>query len=112
MTWANGWVVSSAQHSYVPNNAYKGIHCIVHSDRLDASFELQFHTEASIAVKDATHRTYEMARDIHAPMGDRLRADAWLRQQSSVLSDPPGVGSFTDLGGVDVRRIEYLAKRS
>lgn len=109
---SDGWVVTSAQHSYVDGNRYKGIHCIVRSDELGISVELQFHTEASIGVKERTHGAYEVSRDPSAPMAERLLAGAWLRDQSATLPDPPGIESFDRLGGVGVRQIVYTTDRT
>ncbi len=107
-----GWVVTSAQHSYVDGNPYKGIHCIVRSDELDMSVELQFHTDASIDVKERTHGAYEISRDPTRPPAERLAADTWLREQSAVLTDPPGLDAFDQLGGAEVRRITYAPDRT
>lgn len=108
----NGWVVTSAQHSYVMDSPYKGIHCIVHSDNLDVSVELQFHTEQSQAVKTDTHPIYEVARDPRASPANRAQADAFLRRASDDISMPTGLDHFKQLGGVKIRTIVYSPDRT
>lgn len=108
----NDWVVMSAQHSYVPDSPYKGVHCLVRSDELDTTVELQFHTEQSQEIKTYTHPAYEVARDPRKPTDVRARADAWLREISVDIPEPPGIENFTTLGDVEVRRIVYPRDRT
>ncbi|MGB3827358.1 MAG: hypothetical protein WA962_01155 [Ornithinimicrobium sp.] len=108
----SGWRVRSAHHSYVDGNPYKGIHCTVRSDELGMSVEVQFHTDSSLAVKERTHGAYEVSRDPRAPMAERMTADAWLRDQSAALPNPPGLDSLDKLGGAEVRRIVYRSDRT
>lgn len=103
----NGWVVTSAQHSYVPGNRYKGIHCTVYSEKMDLSIELQFHSEGSINVKDATHQAYEVLRNKRLPIQERIRADARMREQSAKIDPPLGVDEFLSLGDEKVQVLTY-----
>ncbi|MGB3684753.1 MAG: RelA/SpoT domain-containing protein [Ornithinimicrobium sp.] len=104
---SNGWTVSRAQHTYVDDNPYKGIHCILRSDELDLSIEVQFHSELSQRTKDETHRSYEISRDPTVSDERRLAADTRSREASSIILDPLGLGSFNRLGGVPVEVVAY-----
>lgn len=64
-----GWQILAAEHSYVAGNPYKGLHTLVRKGSITA--ELQFHTEASQALKDRAHVDYETARDATVPIPQR-----------------------------------------
>jgi len=106
-----GWTVVTAQHSYVDNNPYKGIHCTMRSEDLDVSVELQFHTEKSQAIKDDTHELYELFRDPRTSAFEKANADAELREKSADIDHPSGIDDFVALDGVDVNRLEYRSDR-
>lgn len=108
---AEGWQITQAQHSYVPDSPYKGIHCTMKSEEFGVSVELQFHTEKSQAIKDETHGLYEFARDPRTPAVDKNTADAQLRKASEAIAHPDDLETFRTLGGVDVERIVYTANR-
>lgn len=108
----NGWKVTSAQHSYVPDSPYKGLHCLVRSEDLDVTMELQFHTEQSQTIKTLTHSAYEVVRDPRVPDTERFAADRYLRETSEQILEPPGIEDFNYLGDVEVRKIVYPRKRS
>ena len=81
------------------------------SDELDVSIELQFHTEKSQAVKDASHGLYEIFRDPETSVAMKTASDAELRRVSAAIEHPVGIDKFVTLGGVDVKRLEYSADR-
>ena len=103
---ASGWIVSSAQQSFVMGNPYKGIH-VVFVGPSGHKCEIQFHTESALATKEFSHQDYKIYRDTELPRQSRRRAyeasaDAWASIQT-----PPGLRRLATLGGVAVIEKSY-----
>lgn len=62
------------EHSYVPGNPYKGLHALLRSPA-GISTEVQFHSTAGLALKEARHPDYTITRDPDRPLRERLAAN-------------------------------------
>jgi hypothetical protein len=58
---SEGFVIRNVKNFWVPGNDYKGVHFIV-ADPKGVLFELQFHTDESMRVKNIVHGIYEKWR--------------------------------------------------
>lgn len=100
-----GWEVVEAEHSYVAGSPYKGLHTLARKGSITA--ELQFHTEASQAVKDKYHVEYEVSRDPKTPLDQRLQADETMRKAWDAVPTPNGLTALKSLGGVPLATKTY-----
>ncbi|WBQ07137.1 hypothetical protein [Kribbella sp. CA-293567] len=98
---AAGWRPVAAMHSYTEGSRYKGIH-VGFQRQSGETVEVQFHSAASVSVKEATTAPYEIERSAEANPADRAAARALCIQLSNSLSPPPGIASLRTLGGVPV----------
>jgi hypothetical protein len=92
-----GWQLKSVRNSYVDGSRYKGLHL----DTVDAGgrrVEVQLHTPASVAVKEATTRLYEVERDTRSPGVERDLARAECVRLSTALETPRGLDELASLG--------------
>lgn len=88
---AKGWTEIEAEHMYVDENPYKGLHVISHHEASGQDVEIQFHTEQEIAIKNDFHVQYEVERDTNLPRGDRAKARVEMVVAWRVVERPPGV---------------------
>jgi Region found in RelA / SpoT proteins len=95
-----------AEHSYVDDNPYKGLHLLVASPT-GRVFELQIHSELSQKVKDELHVDYELERDMDAGWEERAAARARMERLSASVATPAGLAEMTHLGDVAVRMKAY-----
>lgn len=105
---SEGWEVKEVEHSFVEGNPYKGIHVIITRPDSGGSqdIEVQFHSEAGIAVKDQYHIDYEVMRD--QEQGLRARAAAYEKMAAawSTISQPAGIDDL-EVGGVHAVAKKY-----
>lgn len=106
-----GWEVIEVEQSYVEDNPYKGLHCLVRDSRSGYVVEIQFHSEASQAVKDKYHVEYETARDMDQPLAVRDKADAVMRRAWARVPHPVGISTIKTLGGVRVATKAYPRRK-
>lgn len=105
-----GWEVVEAEHSYVDDNPYKGLHVLVRDPRSGLTIEVQFHSEQSQEVKDRYHVQYEIARDLSRPAAVRNEADDEMRRAWSRVPHPAGIEELTGLCGVPVKPKRYVRR--
>lgn len=104
---SRGWTVVEAEHSYVEDNPYKGLHTLLRDGDTGITVELQFHSEQSQDVKDANHADYELARDLTQPVEARDAADERMRQAWAHVDQPAGLESLHTLGECPVEPKHY-----
>ncbi len=96
-----GWQVTSAHHSYVDGNRYKGIHANLRTPAGQLT-EIQFHSRRSATVSAATAGLYAIERDPSTPDADRGLAREHCIALSEFAARPPGIDRLRELGGVPV----------
>ncbi len=101
-----GWQAEYAMHSYTEGSRYKGIHAYFVTPAGDR-VELQFHSVASVKVKEATTPLYEIERSARSSAEERTAARMECVQLSATLVDPPQLDTMTDLGGCPVTVNNY-----
>jgi hypothetical protein len=97
---SKGWVMDSAEHSYVDSSRYKGLHTFLRSK--GELIELQIHSQESIEVKNRTTPLYEIERDPRQTKQARDTARAACISMSDGLREPAGIAQLDELGGVPV----------
>ncbi|MFC5266982.1 hypothetical protein ACFPJ1_33100 [Kribbella qitaiheensis] len=105
-----GWQIRYAKQSYTEGSRYKGIHGYFVTPS-DDQVEVQFHSVASMQVKDATRPWYEIERDARSSPEERLAAREECVRLSATLQEPPGIGTLTELGGLRVAVSNYSDHR-
>jgi hypothetical protein len=82
------------------DDQYKGINSRWREPESGVTFEVQFHTQASLEAKELTHVAYERLRSItgQAPEADRETSELkeFQRQVNSMLSIPPRAADVED----------------
>lgn len=108
---AAGWKARFAMQSYTDGSRYKGLH-VGFRNALGDQVEVQFHSAASMAVKEATTPHYRVERSASATDHQRAAARAACVELSNSLSIPNGISDLQTLGGVRVRVSNYSDSRS
>ena len=72
------------------NASYRGINCLV-SDKDGYVFELQFHTEESLNIKEVNHKLYEEARLKTTNKARRLELYKEMQKNSIEIPMPPDI---------------------
>lgn len=88
---SKGWTEIEAEHMYVDENPYKGLHVISRHAASGQAIEIQFHTEQEIAIKNDFHVQYEAERDRSIPRGERAKAREEMVAAWQEVERPPGV---------------------
>lgn len=96
-----GWTVWDARHSYVEGSRYRGLHTTMRT-AAGSDVEFQFHSRASIGVKELTTRLYEVNRDPHRPRHEREQAELESVRLSDQLPVPAGLDELRQLGGCEM----------
>jgi hypothetical protein len=78
---------------WVDGNPYKAIHLVVITG--NAKFELQLHTAESMAAVEETHAFYQVYRDSHRPLGERVAA---LERSVAVFDRVPTPAGVAEIG--------------
>ena len=105
-----GWRVTYAMHSYTQGSRYKGLHAYVAPPGSPRT-EIQFHSVASVKVKEATTRLYGIERSASATPDERAAARQQCIELSAPLRPPRGIGELTKLGGKRVAVKNYSDSR-
>ncbi len=91
MLEAKGFEVTEVDNKWLKQDAvYKGIHMTVRSPE-GQSFELQFHSSESMAVKNENHKMYEEARKVGTSEARRKELQAKMKSNTASMPDPAGV---------------------
>ncbi|MEV8375566.1 hypothetical protein AB0P21_22710 [Kribbella sp. NPDC056861] len=106
-----GWQVRSAMHSYTEGSRYKGIHALLQTGS-DDRVEVQFHSVASVRVKELTTPYYEIERSARASPDERTAARRECIRLSATLVQPQGLAGLTELGGQPVKVNNYSDSRT
>jgi hypothetical protein len=106
-----GWRVETAHHSYLPGNRYKGIHAMMREPG-GLAVEVQFHSEHSLAVKEATTRLYGVERDQTLGTSGRAAARQVMIELSDELTTPPGLDQLERLGEAFVTVKRYPGSKA
>lgn len=102
----SGWRVERAFHSYTEGSRYKGLHAGMRSPASGA-VEVQFHSAASTAVKEATTGLYAIERSTDSTPAERMAARIQSIELSHSLRPPAGLLGLGDLGGIPVAVTTY-----
>ena len=102
----HGWRVGSAMHSYTEGSRYKGIHAGM-ATAAGPRIEVQFHSVASVKVKELTTPWYEVERSPAATAQERAEARLNCVEASKTLRPPSGIDRLTTLGGTRVAVNNY-----
>jgi len=82
------------------SDQYKGINARWREPESDVTFEVQFHTRASLEAKELTHKAYERIRSItdQTPEADQETSELkeFQRRVNSMIPIPPGVADIGD----------------
>ncbi len=82
------------------SDQYKGINSRWREPQSQVTFEVQFHTKASLEAKELTHEAYERIRSIteQTPEADRETAELkeFQRQVNVKVAIPPGASEYED----------------
>jgi hypothetical protein len=105
-----GWKVHRAMHSYTDGSRYKGLHACLRTPGGDR-VEVQFHSVASAAVKEATTEWYETVRSATSTESQRAEARRRSTEASAALAAPEGIDELTELGGRPVVVENYSDSR-
>ncbi len=105
-----GWQVRHAMQSYTEGSRYKGLHAYLEAPGV-ARIEVQFHSTASLKVKELTTPWYEIERSASAPDEERAAARQRSVQASSSLEPPAGIAELRTLGGRPVAVNNYSDSR-
>jgi hypothetical protein len=82
------------------SDQYKGINTRWREPESGVTFEVQFHTQASLDAKELTHKAYERIRSMteETPEADRETAELkeFQREVNAKIPIPPGVTEYED----------------
>lgn len=86
-----GYDIVEVDNKYLnPNSDYKGVHINVVSPE-GQSFELQIHSDQSMAVKNSIHPLYEEARSVKTSEERTIELKKQMKAISSRLPNPKGI---------------------
>lgn len=105
-----GWRVKYAVNSYTDGSRYKGLHAYLAVQGVDR-VEMQFHSAASVRVKETTTAWYEIERSAEASDEDRAAARQKCVDLSATLGPPSGIDRLEVLGGRTVAVCNYSDSR-
>jgi hypothetical protein len=105
-----GWQPKYAMHSYTENSRYKGIHVYLATPGAPRT-EVQFHSRASMLIKEATTSWYQIERSATASVDERAAARRKCVELSATLQQPAGIQQLTALGGKRVHVNNYSDSR-
>jgi hypothetical protein len=105
-----GWRMTYAMHSYTAGSRYKGIHTNF-ATPWENTVEVQFHSLASVKVKEATTPYYEIERSADATLSQRTAARRECVLLSATLAAPRGIDNLKALGGLRVEVNNYSDSR-
>jgi preprotein translocase subunit YajC/co-chaperonin GroES (HSP10) len=88
-----GWTVKEVGNTWTPGSAYKGINTNLTTPDGQHTFELQFHTPQSLAVKETNHKLYDVARLAQTPDAEKERLNAQMSTNAGEVPQPPGIES-------------------
>jgi len=77
-------------NSFVPGAPYKGVNTVF-QDASGQKFELQLHTEQSLAVKEVNHQMYEEARLPGTSVARAQQLGQQMQKNSDAIPTPQGV---------------------
>jgi hypothetical protein len=96
---ASGFVQVERRNTWT-SDQYKGINSRWREPESRVTFEVQFHTKASLEAKELTHKAYERIRSIteQTPEADRETAELkeFQRQVNAKVAIPPGASEYED----------------
>ena len=96
---ASGFVQVERRNTWT-SDQYKGINSRWREPESRVTFEVQFHTKASLEAKELTHKAYERIRSIteQTPQADRETAELkeFQRQVNAKVAIPPGISAYGD----------------
>jgi hypothetical protein len=75
---------------------YKGINSQWRRPETGLRIEVQFHTPASLEVKELTHKAYERIRSPDTSPTERNELEAFRRRANALLDTPPGATEIPD----------------
>ncbi|MFF1822443.1 hypothetical protein ACFVWG_34395 [Kribbella sp. NPDC058245] len=105
-----GWRVRHAMQSYTNGSRYKGLHAYLEVPGV-ARVEVQFHSVASLEVKELTTPWYEIERSATAPDEEREAARQRSVEASNTLDPPAGIAELRTLGDRPVAVNNYSDSR-
>lgn len=106
-----GWSVTSAEHSFVKGNPYKGVHLILTGPQ-GHRCEVQFHTDRALEAKTRSHRQYDTYRDLDASQQHRRAAFNRCVELWDPIPTPTGLHKLTHIGHTPFVVKDYRGKTS
>lgn len=103
-----GNVCRKIKSAFQIGGSYRGV-LTTWSTAWGETFELQYHTEDSIALNDKAHALYDMMRDTTENIAVRQGAVAACVKLFSAVPIPPGVENLTTMVGVQVQPYKGLS---
>lgn len=101
-----GYVPKKAKNAYHEENSYKGFAVIWQNENGEA-FELQYHSEESLAIKEESHTHYEIFRDNTQPTKNRKAAENECVKLYRKLKSPAFIENITKIGDLPVGQQVY-----
>ena len=96
---AKGFIQVERRNTW-ESDQYKGINTRWQEPESQVTFEVQFHTRASLEAKELTHKAYERIRSIteQTPEADQETSELkeFQRRVNSMIPIPPGVADIDD----------------
>ena len=96
------------------SDQYKGINSRWREPKSGVTFEVQFHTRASLEAKELTHKAYEGIRSIRDETSEADREASELkefqRRVNSMIPIPPGVADIDDYREISDDRRDHLLR--
>ncbi|GAC1528486.1 MAG: hypothetical protein NVS3B1_19690 [Marmoricola sp.] len=94
-----GHTVTALEHTHVKGNPYKGIAANLRTKE-GLTYELQFHSKESLAVKNKIHNDYEKFRLPKTPLAEKQKLYDRMQRQSRAIKPPE---RMAELNAVPVR---------
>jgi hypothetical protein len=88
-----GWTVKEVGNTWTPGAEYKGINTNLTTPDGQHTFELQFHTPQSLAVKENNHKLYDVSRLPETPKPEKERLKAQMVANSAEIAEPAGINT-------------------
>ena len=87
------------KNTFTEGSVYKGINITLRDKESGASFEIQFHTEASIRVKGENHHWYRQSLNPHLGREEHAQLQRKMQERSSRVALPPDVERIVEEPG-------------
>lgn len=102
-----GYTPKKVKNAYFEGNSYKGF-SIIWVNQKGESFEVQYQSEKSSRIKEASHEFYEIFRDTAKyDQTTRKAAEAKCVELYKDLEPPKGIHEISEIAGIKVQETRY-----